>query len=265
MLYRLIKRDSTDYPSVEDFIMTSPRAPKFSRAKRARGIPPKYQSQTLSVQPEILVVEDGSGLFPKIGSMLQNGGFQVILVPDADTALQEMLNYDIAAVIAGASREQYAGLNVLAAVKERRAEIKTMVVTRLVNPELPVQAYEMEIDDYIHWPLSGSELTGRLRGLLELGEGEETAGLGRLDDDAPHDHTLMAIGSLVDGFTNSLAMISQSLEEIRQDHLEGMEESLSEELSGIAAQVRKLGDNLRQGWRLGVTEPASGAKPRRFH
>ena len=77
-----------------------------------------------------------------------------MLAPDADTALEEMSNYDFAAVIAGASREQFAGLDVLAAVKEKRSEIKTMVVTRLLNPELPVQAYEMEIDDYIHWPLA---------------------------------------------------------------------------------------------------------------
>ncbi len=125
------------------------------------------------MQPEILVVEDGSGLFPKIGAMLQSQGFQVILAPDADIALEEISNYDIAAVIAGASRDQFAGLQVLAAVKEKRAEVKTMVVTRLVDPGLPVQAYEMEIDDYVHWPLSGAELTGRLRGLLEPGVGRE--------------------------------------------------------------------------------------------
>lgn len=241
--------------------MTSPRAPKFSRARRARGIPRKYQAQPLSVPPEILVIEDGSGIFPKIGSMLQKGGFQVILAPDADTALQEMLNYDIAAVITGATREQFDGLNVLAAVKEKRSEVKTMVVTKLMNPELPVQAYEMEIDDYIHWPLSGPELTGRLRGLLETSASEAPAGPD--SHDAYNDITLTAIGSLVDGFTDSLAMISQSLEEIRQEHLDDMAESLSEELSGIAAQVLKLGDNLRQGWRFGAGEPT--ATPRRFH
>ena len=84
-----------------------------------------------------------------------------------------MPNYDFAAVIAGASREKSAGLEVLAAVKkEVRPEIKTMVVTNLLNPELPVQAYEMEIDyHYIHWPLSIAELSGRIKGLLEDGRG----------------------------------------------------------------------------------------------
>ncbi len=191
-------------------------------------------------------MNDGSGLFPKIGTMLQNQGFQVFMAPDPDTALQEMSNYDFAAVIAGASREQSAGLDVLAAVKEIRPEIKTMVVTRLLNPELPVQAYEMDIDDYIHWPLSIAELSGRIKGLLEDGRGGAASDSELPDLEAQNRSTLAAMGSLVDGFTNSLAMISQSLEDIRQEHRDGMQENLSAELGGIAMQVANLKESLRQ-------------------
>ena len=54
----------------------------------------------------------------------------------------------------------------------------------------------------------------------------------------PEAQTIAAMGSLVDGFTNSLAMISQSLEDIRQEHLEGMEEDLSAELMAMAAKSK---------------------------
>jgi DNA-binding response OmpR family regulator len=245
--------------------MNSPRAPKCTRARQACGLPRKLQTQIISMQPEILVVEDGSGLFPKIGAMLQDRGFQVFLAPDADTALQEVANYNFAAVIVGASREKAAGLHVLAAIKERRADIKTMVVTRLMNPQLPVQAYEMEIDDYIHWPLSSAELNGRVRGLLEFGLGEDAGDWSHADQEAQHDCALRAMGSLVDGFTDSLTMISQSLNDIRQEHREGMEDSLSEELLEIAAQVNKLSENMRQCWHLGGADPVSRSKPPRFH
>ena len=141
-----------------------------------------------------------------------------------------------------------------------------MVVTSLVKPELPVKAYEIEIDDYIHWPLSSAELSSRLIDLLSPGGGGGTNALAHLDHEAHNKFALTAMGSLVEGFTNSLAMISQSLEDIRQEHLRNMAESLSEELTGMASQIQKLSDNMRRCWQLGgAAEPVTIAKEQRFH
>jgi DNA-binding response OmpR family regulator len=252
-------------PHVEDNDMNSPMMPKFSKARRPSGLPRKFRIQPASSQTEILLVHDGSNLFPKIGTILQNQGFQVVIAPDAQTALEELINYDFAAVIAGASREQSAGLQVLAAVKEIRPEIKTMVVTRLLNPELPVEAYEMDIDDYIHWPLSSSELSGRIKSLLPDGRGGAVSDSG-VTDYEPNNFNLAAMGSLVAGFTNSLALISQSLEDIRQEHREGMAENLSADLGDIALQIDQLGENLRRCWNFGkIPDSAASAPNSRFH
>ena len=188
------------------------------------------------------------------------------LAPDADTALEKVLNNTFAAIIAGASQEQPEGLDVLAAVKEKNAEIKTMVVTSLVKPELPVKAYEMEIDDYIHWPLSSAELSGRLKNLLEPGWEGDTREWDHPDPGAQNKFALTAMGSLVEGFASSLAMISQSLEDMRQEHLKDMEEGLSAELFSMASQVQNLSEKMRQCWQLGrAGEPVSMAKEQRFH
>ncbi len=247
--------------------MNSPRVSQFTRIDSADDTPIRCQALATAAQPEILVVEDGSGLFPKIGAMLQSRGFQVILAPDADTALQELFNYNIAAVIAGASRQQFDGLKVLAAVKEKGAGVKTMVLTGLVEPELPVQAYEMDIDDYLHWPLSATELTGRLRNLLELEVGAHTCDQNDMGETFFKTRTFTEIGSLVDRFTDSLSMISQSLEQIRQEHREGMTTHLSDELFSMAAQVQALSDNMHQCWHFDAPDPApdSLAQSRRFH
>lgn len=246
--------------------MNSPRASKLTKPGSACSVPRKCQTQTASVSPEILLVEDGSGLFPKIGAMLQNRGFQVLLAPDAATALQEMPNYDIAAVITGASIEQSAGLQVLAAVKEKRAGVKTLVLTRLFDPGLPVQAYEMDIDDYLHWPLSAAELTGRLKILLESGAGENNYPANPASD-GPGVDTLGEIGSLVDRFTDSLSMISQSLEDLRQQHREGMATELADDLFSMAALVQNLSDNMRRCWHFDPPESVSAdtGRSRRFH
>ena len=75
------------------------------------------------------------------------------------------------------------------------------------------------------------------------------------------------MGSLVDGFTNSLAMISQSLEDIRQEHRDrACKKICRQELIGIASQIQKLSDNMRQCWQLGAAaEPVTMAKEQRFH
>jgi DNA-binding response OmpR family regulator len=251
---------------VEDKKMNSPTMPKFSKARRPSGLPRKFRIQPAALQPEILLVHEGSSLFVKIGAMLQNQGFQVIIAPDAQTALEELPRHDFAAVMVGASREQSDGLEVLAAVKEIQPEIKTMVVTRLLNPELPVQAYEMDIDDYIHWPLSSSELSGRIKSLLANGRAGEVSDPGIPDYEDQSNLTLAAMGSLVDGFTNSLGLISQSLEDIRQAHREGMTENLSVELTDIALQIDNLSESLRCCWQCGkAQEPTSASRAPRFH
>jgi DNA-binding response OmpR family regulator len=246
--------------------MNIPRASRLGEARPESGLTEKFQRQKNSLQPEILLIKDGSGVFAKIGAMLQQIGFQVTLAPDTDSALEKLQHSTFAAVIAGASQEQPEGLEVLAASKEKNAEMKTMVVTSLVKPELPVKAYEMEIDDYIHWPLSSAELGGRLKNLLEPGWERDTREWDHPDPGAQNQSALTTMGSLVEGFAGSLAMISQSLEDMRQEHLEDMQEGLSAELCSVASQVRNLSEKMRQCWQLGTAgEPVSMAKEQRFH
>jgi hypothetical protein len=79
----------------------------------------------------------------------------------------------------------------------------------------------------------------------------------------PFDCTLV----LVDRLTDSLTMISKSLEDIRQEHQEGMAADLSEVLMAMAAIVQTLSDNMHQCWHLKAEKPPSGhrAQSQRFH
>ncbi len=243
--------------------MNSPRAPKFTQNGPVRPRP----VETGLLTPEILVVEDGTGLLANLAAMLQDSGFHVILAPDAHSARRELANAAVGAVIAGASRQDLSGLRLLAAFQERRAGVKTLVLTSLGSPELPVQAYEMELDDYLHWPLSPAELNHRLKDLLELG-GEDEPDAPGLPEAGPDAYSpSAALGFLVSRFTESLSQISQSLEDLHQEYLADMADGLAQELQGTAAQIRALRDNLRQGWRLGAPNAASGdpAPPPRFH
>jgi CheY-like chemotaxis protein len=119
-------------------------------------------------RPEILLVEDGTGVFEEIGCILQEQGFIVLLAPDAQTALQEVGNYQVDVVMVSATRQNTAGLQVLDRAKRLHPEVVTVVLTRGYGSDLPVEAYESEVDCYLGWPVLPGDLGRRLMNLLAV-------------------------------------------------------------------------------------------------
>jgi len=219
-----------------------------------------------SLPPEILVVADDSGILPAIGAMLQCRGFQVILAPDSQTALQEMGHYDVAAVIAGASPEQENGLDFLGVVKEQHADVKTLVVTQLLNPALPARAYEMDIDDYLHWPLTGAELSNRLRDLLGTAEKPPADKVVSPDTRQDCPGAQAALDVLMDGCTQALSKISQTVKVLRRQYIQEMSPAMAQELQALAGSVQSLSQRLCQVWSRSQALPtACRQRSRRLH
>lgn len=119
-------------------------------------------------RPEVLLVEDGTGVFEEIGYILQEQGFLVLLAPDAQTALQEVGNYQVDVVMVSATRQNPAGLRVLDRAKRLAPEVVTVVLTRGYGRDLPVEAYEAEVDCYLGWPVLPGDLGRRLMNLLAV-------------------------------------------------------------------------------------------------
>ncbi|MEJ2069381.1 MAG: response regulator [Syntrophobacterales bacterium] len=143
----------------------------FQTENHSLGNPPLSPSQEASNpwnHPEILLVEDGTGVFEEIGSILQAQGFLVLMAPDAPTALQEVSNYQVDVVMVGASRQDASGLQVVDRAKRLRPEVVTVVLTRGYGTDLPVEAYESEVDCYLGWPVPPGDLGRRLMNLLAV-------------------------------------------------------------------------------------------------
>lgn len=245
--------------------MPNPRTPKCPQASAPCGVPRKCQVQVEAQPPKILVLADGSGLLAAVAALLAAQGFEVILASDAAAAQRHKYQCEVVAVIAGATRGQADGLELLAAVKAGWPGVKTLAVTRLAGPGLPPLAYELELDDYLHWPLTGAELTARLKSLLSPDLVDKIDRHRTSGADPETARALAEIGSLVDRFTASLAVISQSLEDLRQEYREGMAARLSAELHAIAARVQFLSDSLRHCWHFQADEPPAGDHSRSFH
>ncbi|GEM_PF-1632029 len=132
-----------------------------------------HQAESLNQQaannwnrPEVLLVEDGTGVYEEIGYILQEQGFLVLLAPDAQTALQELGNYHVDVVMASVTRQNLAGLQVLDRAKRLHPEVVTVILTRGYGSDLPVEAYEAEVDCYLGWPVLPGDLGRRLMNLL---------------------------------------------------------------------------------------------------
>jgi DNA-binding response OmpR family regulator len=69
----------------------------------------------------------------------------------------------------GATRKDFTGLQVLDQAKRLNHRVVTVVLSRGGSVDLPVEAFESEIDSYLGWPMPPGEPGRRLRNMLNAG------------------------------------------------------------------------------------------------
>jgi PleD family two-component response regulator len=205
-------------------------------------------------RPEVLLVEDGTGVFEEIGGILQEQGFQVLLAPDATTALEEMGNYPLDVVMVGATRRDFSSLQVLGQAKCQNPEVVTVVLTRGYGVDLPVEAYECDIDCYLGWPVLPGDLGRRLMNLLAAD----------LLDGAPKpqppsrkmvdQRVWFLLGRFVYEVWNSLNQVNDSLDSLEDGHGVPQLHNISRTITHMTAAVQKFiqeapwPENLAEPW-----------------
>ena len=116
---------------------------------------------------DILLIGDGTNLLKTIGWVLDYKGFAVKVTASPEAALEAMVkkNYDL--VIAKLSTDDRESLDILKRAKRLNPEVKIMVVSGNNAAIFPLEAYELEIDDYLLMPVSPTELWRRVSHCLE--------------------------------------------------------------------------------------------------
>jgi DNA-binding response OmpR family regulator len=198
-------------------------------------------------RPEILLVEDGTGVFEEIGSILQEQGFQVLLAPDVLTAMEEVGNYQVDVVMTAATRQDPRGLLVLDQAKRQDPDVVTVLLTRGYGNDLPVEAYEADIDCYLGWPVLPGNLGRRLMNLLAAD----------LLDDSPQqrspspgvvDHRLwFQLGRFVYEVWNSLNQASDSLNSLKEYQVDASSgETTMVQLQDLTQEITRMTDAVEQ-------------------
>lgn len=116
---------------------------------------------------DILLIGDGTNLLKTIGWVLDYKGFAVKVAASPEAALEALVkkNYDL--VIAKLTSADRESLDILQRAKRLNPEVKTMVVSEKNDAIFPLEAYQVEVDDYLLMPLSPPELWRRVSHCLE--------------------------------------------------------------------------------------------------
>jgi DNA-binding response OmpR family regulator len=116
---------------------------------------------------DILLIGDGTNLLETIGWVLDYKGFGVKVAASPEAALEALVknNYDL--VMAQLTTGARESLDILKRAKRLNPEVKIMVVSNHSDAIFPLEAYEVEADDYLQMPVSPPELWRRVNRCLE--------------------------------------------------------------------------------------------------
>jgi DNA-binding response OmpR family regulator len=119
---------------------------------------------------DILLISDGTNLVQTIGLVLEYKGFAVKTTTSPEAALEALgrKNYDL--VVSKLSPDYPVGLDILKRAQRLNPEAKVMVVSGNRETIFPLEAFEINVDDYLLLPVSPPELWRRVSRCLERRE-----------------------------------------------------------------------------------------------
>lgn len=121
-------------------------------------------------RPVILVADDDEQNRSLLAELLSAQGFEVVVAPDGDHALDELQRHPISMALLDVMMPGHTGFAVCRVMKSEPQTrlIPVVLVTGLTNKEDRIQGIECGADDFLSKPFHKEELLARVRSLLRL-------------------------------------------------------------------------------------------------
>jgi len=116
---------------------------------------------------KILVMGDERHLFQTIYWALEYKGYYVRLTPRPEAALAHLIEQDFDLMVAKLRMEDLQSLDVLKRARKLNPEVRIMVVSADCNVIIPLEAFQIEVDDYLLLPINPNKLISRVSQCLE--------------------------------------------------------------------------------------------------
>jgi DNA-binding response OmpR family regulator len=117
--------------------------------------------------PRILVVDDERFFREAIRELLEGDGLPVVLAQDAAEALEAAADPRVGVLVLDIQLPDQSGLEVLRAVRERRPEVRVVMLSAHTDQEYVLEALRLGACDYLAKPLHEEELRLSVRRALE--------------------------------------------------------------------------------------------------
>lgn len=115
---------------------------------------------------KILLIVDGSPIFRTMSWVLEYKGYRVWTADTPEVAIEHMVAHNFELVMAKVSPKQPDGLEVVKRARGLNPDTKVILVSGDHEMAFPLEAYQLEMDDYILMPCSAAELWRRVARVL---------------------------------------------------------------------------------------------------
>jgi signal transduction histidine kinase len=189
---------------------------------------------------DILLIGDGTSLLQTIGWVLAYKGFAVNAAATPEAALEALVrkNYDL--VVVQLTPDSLEELDILKRAKRLNPETKVMIVSGNNHAIFPMEAYEVEVDDYILMPMSPTELWRRVNRCLE---GREVVDLqpvrGEVESFRDRDQAGTQMMLMLHDIRGSLVSTAASLKLLARGTYGEMSPNARAQLQGVAARIER--------------------------
>ena len=118
--------------------------------------------QTMTIKSNILLAEDDLSLGYLIKDNLVESGYEVVLCPDGQTAIDQFKKQHFDICLLDVMMPRKDGFTVLTWIREQNTRIPILMITARSMEEDRIHGFEIGADDYICKPFSMQELLKRI-------------------------------------------------------------------------------------------------------
>jgi len=124
-------------------------------------------AEPLAHPRKVVLAEDDALTAALVIHRLNGDGYEVVHVPDGDSALEAALDTAVGLAILDVRMPRSNGFETLAKIKAARPDLPVVMLTGMGSERDVVRGFQLGADDYILKPFSPTELSARLQRLLD--------------------------------------------------------------------------------------------------
>jgi DNA-binding response OmpR family regulator len=186
---------------------------------------------------DILLLDDGSAVFKTLAWVLAYKGHQVIRAAPRQVLWEALPAREFDLIVAPLALDRAGELEVLKKAKEFNPRARIMVLNAEDQRVFPLDAYHMEIDDYVLLPCSPAELWRRVSACLKRLTLKHLTVSPQIDLAVINERALKKVLKMLNYIRHSLEVTAGDLSLLNRHVSEKIEDSVKQKMQKVSARI----------------------------